>query len=220
MLFLYQIKSNCLSFADVKKSSLAQQRINRWQSSWNWHMPFGRQLFHRQSKHLYWIACQFFSMWCVLFLWRPLRRLRQEPRPTNSYNNPQHSYASRRYEKWGMRWRVVISLGMLILFKWWASKAVIFMFWSSNSRWMAISLMSDAQNSIVEKPWLNFREAITLSSNLSGIGSEVLYYGANFLRISSSSYQCSKSWEGCSTKSRSTFIPWNQWIGHVRKNSV
>ena len=33
MLFLYQIKSNCLSFADVKKSSLAQQRINRWQSS-------------------------------------------------------------------------------------------------------------------------------------------------------------------------------------------
>ncbi len=33
MLFLYRIKSNCLSFADVKKSSFAQQRINRWQSS-------------------------------------------------------------------------------------------------------------------------------------------------------------------------------------------
>ena len=147
---------------------------------WNWHMPFRRQLFYRQSKYLYWIPCQFFSIWCVLFLWWPLRRLRQEPRPTNSYNNPQHSYARRKYEKWGMRWRVVISLGMLILFKWWASKAVVFMFWSSNSRWMAISLMSDAQNSIVEKPWLNFREAITLSSNLSGIGFEVLYYGANF----------------------------------------
>ena len=70
-----------------------------------------------------------------------------------------------------------------------------------------MSTIAEARYSTVAKPWLKVLADLILSTSPAGMGSPVSVCRAKFDSSSGVGSQCSFSWLGSSTKSRTTPVP-------------